>query len=80
MRALRSRWSRLTAPMPNNASERADLLELAVLLHNVESENLPVKGGANIRYAAYTTLRQLFVTQTVSRLQRQWPLAFSIPT
>ena len=43
MRALRSRWARITAPMPNNAEERADLLELVALMHNLVSERM----GAN---------------------------------
>ena len=43
MRALRARWARLNAPMPNNNEERADLLELVVLLHNVVTERI----GAN---------------------------------
>lgn len=43
MRALRSRWARLNAPMPNNSEERADLLELVALLHNAVSERI----GAN---------------------------------
>jgi hypothetical protein len=43
MRALRGRWARLNAPMPNNRKLRGDLLELVALLHNVVSERI----GAN---------------------------------